>query len=99
MTADPNLVWTGPAVTANVGTLAAGTNMGFVRLHAPPALQRGSSVAHFSSALSPNDILEPVISAGTISLNPGRGLQLLDDIGWNLAAAPNPDRIFFSGFE
>lgn len=53
-----------------------------IRLHAPGTLQVGSSVSHWSTAASPNLLMEPSINTGLdaeLDLSP----LLMKDIGWN----------------
>lgn len=76
---DPNLHWTGPAVTAVAG--------GHVRMHGPNPQSPGSSVSHFSSALSPNQLMEPSYMGPIHSL--GLAAQALADIGWTITPPPN----------
>lgn len=79
---DPDLVWVGSNV---IGTwpmipLTGGTNGAFARLHGPNPQQAGSSVSHWSSSLSPNEIMEPFYNAPNHSV--GLALALFADIGW-----------------
>lgn len=99
MTSDPNLVWTGANVTATAGSLAAGTNGGFIRMHAPGTIQVGSSISHYSSAVLPDEIMEPVLNLNSVSLNPGRSVPLMRDIGWNLSQGGGNTPVFRNGFE
>jgi hypothetical protein len=88
-TADPNLVWVGPIVDgAAPGILTAGLTAGDVRLYAPATLAPGSSVSHYSTALSPNEIMEPSYSGPDHDLT--LTLALLRDLGWP-AATPAVD--------
>jgi cysteine-rich repeat protein len=56
-----DLHWVGAAVVAAGGFLTAGrdTVSGHVEIYAPSPLECGSSVSHFSTALTPNEIMEP----------------------------------------
>jgi hypothetical protein len=76
---DPNLVWTGSEVGA-MPAPSAGTTAGMVRVHAPNPYQPGSSVSHWSTAVSPNEIMEPSYTGA--DHYPGLALQLFKDIGW-----------------
>lgn len=81
--ADPNLHWTGPLVTAQgTAILSAGTSGGHVRMHGPNPYQSGSSVSHWSTALLPNELMEPVYT--TPIHDPGLAWTLMDEIGWTL---------------
>jgi hypothetical protein len=85
---DPDLYWGGANVQAASSTLSAGLISGHVRLFAPATFAPGSSVTHYSTALTPNEIMEPFYTG------PNRNLaltaDLLRDIGWSLAAPPRP---------
>ncbi|HHJ17824.1 MAG TPA: hypothetical protein ENJ80_14120 [Gammaproteobacteria bacterium] len=83
-----DLHWTGPAVTALTADYTAGVNQGHFRMYAPGTLNTGSSVAHFSNALAPNELMEP-FDTGPKS-GPGLALQLLQDIGWTAFADAGP---------
>jgi len=74
--AAPNLHWTGANVVAVRG--------GHVEIYAPNPPEPGSSVSHFSTTLSPNELMEPF--AVGISHNIGLAAQLLADIGWGAIA-------------
>ncbi|MGH8583675.1 MAG: hypothetical protein ACREWG_13025 [Gammaproteobacteria bacterium] len=56
-----NLHWTGAAVIAAGTTLAAGRDpaSGHVEMYAPNPVEPGSSVSHFSTRLSPDQLMEP----------------------------------------
>lgn len=85
-TSAPNLHWIGPAVTAAAGSLSAGVSGGHVQMYAPNPQEPGSSVSHFSTALSPNQLMEPNYTGVTQTL--GLAAQLLDDIGWSGTPPP-----------
>ncbi|HET6349398.1 MAG TPA: T9SS type A sorting domain-containing protein [Candidatus Krumholzibacteria bacterium] len=81
--ADPNLHWTGPLVTAEgAAILSGGISNGHVRMHGPNPYQPGSSVSHWSTALTPNELMEPVYT--TPIHDPGLAWTLMDEIGWTL---------------
>ncbi|HEY6561793.1 MAG TPA: hypothetical protein VI072_31200 [Polyangiaceae bacterium] len=78
---DPNLVWIGPAVSFRHGS--------FPRVHAPNPLLLGSSVSHFSSSMTPNQVLEPFYTGPLHDY--GLALDVLSDVGWSVhreCAAP-----------
>ncbi|VAX09599.1 Lead, cadmium, zinc and mercury transporting ATPase; Copper-translocating P-type ATPase [hydrothermal vent metagenome] len=79
-TATGDLHWTGTAVTANSGGLSAGVSSGHVEIYAPSPQESGSSTSHFSTTLSPNELLEP--SYTSANHDPGLSVQLLSDVGW-----------------
>jgi len=77
-----HLVWTGPAVLANAGTLTSGRDAsGNVLLYAPDPVEEGSSVSHWDTSLVPDQLLEPVYT--TAIHEPSLALLALADIGWN----------------
>lgn len=76
-------------VFANLGVnlaLRAGTDAaGRVLMYAPNPNQPGSSVSHYDTSLTPNQLMEPAINADlTHEVKPPRDLTypLLKDIGW-----------------
>ncbi len=79
-TATGDLHWTGAAVIAASGSLTAGVSNGHVEMYAPSPQESGSSVSHFSTSLSPNEMLEPNYIAANHAL--GLAAQLLSDVGW-----------------
>ncbi len=83
-----DLHWTGPNVTALVANFTGGVNQGHIRMYAPGTVNSGSSVSHFSNALSPNELMEP-IDTGPKS-GPGLALSLMQDIGWLTSANATP---------
>lgn len=92
-----NLLWDGPSVRLGSGSLTAGreASTGRVELFAPNPFQGGSSVSHFSTAASPNLLMEPSINAG-LPLTLDLARQLMRDIGWyrDTDNDQTPDTIF-----
>lgn len=83
-TSEPNLLWTGPLVSqAATATLSSGLNHGLVQLHAPSPLRIGSSVSHFSLALTPSQLMGPAYLIP--QHHPGLAVDLLRDVGWTRA--------------
>jgi uncharacterized repeat protein (TIGR01451 family) len=76
-----NLTWNGGEVGNVAAFLTAGrhTTSGRVRMYAPGTLSPGSSVSHFDTVLSPNEVMEP----SHVS-NSQRRLtnHLMLDLGW-----------------
>ena len=77
-----NLHWVGPAVTAASTYLTVGRSPeGHVEMYAPPTVEGGSSVSHFSDSLLPNHFMEPKY------IGPDHDLTLtraaLRDMGWS----------------
>ncbi|HEX6791816.1 MAG TPA: FlgD immunoglobulin-like domain containing protein [Candidatus Krumholzibacteria bacterium] len=81
---DPSLRWTGANVTAFAPTIpiAGGLSGPYVRVYAPNPLQQGSSVSHFSTAVAPNEIMEPSYTGPNHNIN--LTLELMKDIGWSV---------------
>jgi hypothetical protein len=82
---DPNLRWTGDNVTIHHPDipLTAGLNGGYARMHAPNPQVPGSSVSHWSTALSPNEVMEPSYTGP--NHDPGLAFYLMADIGWPMS--------------
>ena len=74
-----NVVWSGANVTNLVSKLTAGVNSGKVQLFAPDVYQAGSSISHFDSALTPNELMEPTYTGNSTFEHT---IALLKDIGW-----------------
>jgi hypothetical protein len=91
---DPNLYWSGANVQGAASVLTAGLTTGVapghVRLYAPGVVQGGSSLSHYSTALTPNELMEPIYTGPNHNLALTR--DLLQDLGWQAAPAPTvPD--------
>ena len=78
--------------TASAGTFDSGDR---VQLYAPNPFESGSSVAHFDTAVSPDEIMEPQYTEGSLDI--GLALYLLQDIGWNIATANTAPTITIPG--
>lgn len=77
-----DLHWTGPAVTAAIGALTAGTSGGHVQMYAPSPLESGSSVSHWDTAFKAgvaDELMEPSATAVSQIIITD---ELLEDIGW-----------------
>jgi len=74
-----NVVWSGVKVTDLASKLTAGVNSGKVQLFAPNVYQPGSSISHFDTALTPNELMEPTYTGNSTSEHT---IALLKDIGW-----------------
>jgi hypothetical protein len=80
---EDNVFWDGPNVLIASGFLTTGRDAatGRVELYTPGSLQPGSSISHWSTAASPNLLMEPAINLGLpIDLDLTR--QQMRDIGW-----------------
>jgi hypothetical protein len=78
-----NLHWVGANVVAASGGLTGGVDPpGHVRMYAPNPQQPGSSVSHFDTTVTPNQLMEPFY----IGPNHDIGLtsELFRDLGWEI---------------
>ncbi|MEA2977325.1 MAG: hypothetical protein QOF19_2845, partial [Alphaproteobacteria bacterium] len=87
-TATGNLHWTGTNVRAASGVLTAGNVGDHVRMYAPNPAVSGSSVSHWDTALTPNQLMEPNYTGPLHT--PVLELPLFQDIGWTLLSPPPP---------
>ena len=83
-----NLHWVGDNVKASSGVLTTGKVGDHVRMFAPNPAQPGSSVSHWDTVLTPNQLMEPIYT-GPLH-NPVLELPLFQDIGWTLLTTPPP---------
>ncbi len=95
---DPNLVFDGTCTNTEAAALpvTAGMTNGRMRLHGPNPYQSGSSLSHFSPAISPNEMMEPFYNAPLHDV--GIGIYLLKDIGWTLDPK-SPVSVAISSYE
>ena len=95
------LVWNGPntaftvpqVLQANGGTFIGTDSQGRARMHAPAVYQGGSSVSHFDSTMSPNQVMEPSYSSTLVhevTAPTDLTFALLKDIGWNVGTGLYP---------
>ena len=82
-----NLVWDGAQTNAQLGGFSAGVNNSRMQMYAPTSYTPGSSVSHFDTAATPNEIMEPQYTE--FLDDAGLAKYLLADIGWTLAATAN----------
>jgi hypothetical protein len=76
-----DLHWVGAAVVANSGVLSSGKHAsGHVQMYSPNPVEQGSSVSHFSTACSPDELMEPIYTDALHGVSLAR--HLLTDIGW-----------------
>jgi len=75
-----NLHWTGAQVTANLAAVTAGKTGTHLQMFAPSPYESGSSVSHFSDAVTPDETMEPYYTVPNHSL--GLAVYVLADIGW-----------------
>lgn len=85
---DPNLRWTGASANAMHPSIpiTAGLNGGLLRLHGPNPTQAGSSLSHWTTALTPSELMEPSYTAPDHDMS--LALFLLEDIGWSIDDSP-----------
>lgn len=86
------LVSGSPGVTLTIGSPAAalsGTEGGFVRLYAPDPIEPGSSVSHWSTAASPDLLMEPFINP-VLREDLDLSLTQMKDVGWIVVDIPYP---------
>jgi len=85
-----NLVWSGNSATVNSVHLdAVSRTNDRVRIFAPNPVQLGSSVSHWDTALSPDELMEPF---ATDTSDERSTLQMLEDVGWQIV---NPGGVNF----
>jgi hypothetical protein len=91
-----NVLWDGANVKISSSYLVNGrdTENGRVMLFTPATFQGGSSVSHWSTAASPNLLMEPSINPG-LPINLDLTRQMMRDIGWYSDATADliPDTI------
>jgi hypothetical protein len=90
-TNDPNLHWVGANVRAASGVLTAGRTGDHVEMYAPNPQEPGSSVSHFSTSLTPDQLMEPFYTGPNHDV--GLALPLMRDIGWALSGPNTPPTI------
>jgi len=83
-----DLHWVGSNVSTNTSAYTVGVNQGHIRQYAPAAIAAGSSVSHFDSALTPNELMEPFITS--TPKGPGLAIELMKDIGWRVFSDFSP---------
>jgi FG-GAP-like repeat len=76
-----DLHWVGSNTVADSIFLTAGRHpSGHVRMFAPNPAQPGSSVSHFDTELTPNEVMEPFYTGPDLTI--GLALSVMEDIGW-----------------
>ena len=97
-----DLLWSGTNVNTNaIGLLTNGfndvdTDGNFesgdqIEMYAPASVESGSSVSHFTTDATPNELMEPSYTDSLYSL--GLSLYLLEDIGWTIVEPNNAPTI------
>ena len=82
-----DLHWTGPANDCANDVLTAGMAGGHTRMYAPNPSEPGSSVSHWDTALTPDELMEPFATPTSDQRITNR---LLADIGWTILSEPCP---------
>jgi hypothetical protein len=78
-----NLHWVGANVVAASGRLTGGVDPpGHVRMYAPNPQQSGSSVSHFDTAITPDELMEPFYTGPNHDI--GLTSELFRDLGWEI---------------
>ena len=88
LTDGPNLVWGDPNTDSQAATLlTGGFNQGYVEMYAPATVEPGSSISHWDTSLTPDQIMEPYATRRKDVVN-GIGMAscVLENIGWQLAS-------------
>ncbi len=80
-----NLHWVGANVAAMSGLLAAGKVGTHVQMYAPNPQEPGSSVSHFDTSLSPNELMEPFDTGTTFQSITNAALK---DMHWDFLPTP-----------
>jgi Putative Ig domain len=87
-----NIVFDGPKVRTGASILSAGKDgLGHPELYAPATLAIGSSVYHYDTTATPNQLMEPYINGNlthNVDLPNDLTAQALFDMGWQGAACP-----------
>lgn len=79
-----DLHWVGASVVSGGTGLSSGRHSpsGHVEMYAPSPNEPGSSVSHFSTSLSPNELMEPFYTGADHTV--GLALNLMTDIGYQV---------------
>jgi hypothetical protein len=81
-----NLLWNGAAVKAVASSVLSGGvgTGGRPQMYAPNPSESGSSVSHWDTSLTPNEVMEPFLTNANHSLLITD--ELMTDLGWGLAS-------------
>jgi len=83
---DGDLLWTGSGAIAAGSFLVAGRKPdGRIQMFAPSSLQPGSSVSHWDTDLTPDELMEPAYTSSTPHTE--ALTAAMGDIGWQLIVA------------
>lgn len=73
------LVWSGANVASGASVFTGGRTSGRLRMYAPSTFRQGSSVSHWDTTVSPNELMEPFATATS---NACATALALKDMGW-----------------
>jgi len=73
------LVWSGDNVRQGAGVFTGGRSGGLLRMYAPRTFSSGSSVSHWDTVLSPDELMEPFATPTSDSC---ATVLALRDMGW-----------------
>lgn len=73
------LVWSGSSVASGAEVFTGGRRNGLLRVYAPNPFEQGSSVSHWDTSLSPDELMEPF---ATFTSNACATILALNDMGW-----------------
>jgi len=73
------LVWSGSNVRQGAGVFAGGRSGGLLRMYAPRTFSSGSSVSHWDTVVSPDELMEPFATPTSDSC---ATVLALRDMGW-----------------
>jgi hypothetical protein len=78
-----NLHWVGANVVVASGRLTGGIHpTGHVQMYAPNPQQSGSSVSHFDTAVTPDELMEPFYAGPNHDV--GLASEVFRDLGWEI---------------
>ncbi|MCB2153481.1 hypothetical protein KQI84_01230 [bacterium] len=93
-----NLYWGVPDVDGNGTPDLAPAMVGYYgvpgEMYAPSSFEPGSSVSHWDTSFSPNEMMEPALTNGQGIHDPGYAVEAFEDIGWVQADSASPDVSF-----
>ncbi|MGR6874528.1 hypothetical protein ACU6U9_20045 [Pseudomonas sp. HK3] len=64
------------------------TNGDHIQMYTPSSLEQGSSVSHFDTSVSPNELMEPNLALNACDI--GLAFGVLKDLGWSIVAPNKP---------
>ena len=73
------VIWSGANVASNAEVFTGGRSNGSLRVYAPNPYESGSSISHWDTTLSPDELMEPF---ATRVFNACATILALKDMGW-----------------